>query len=150
MIVLLMVAQTMEVPAGGIPRAVPPTSWNCNFQAADGSKFAVVGTTPLFPAGSDPNAEKIVSVQSTHSEAFRKPVGIDPGDAGDWFRDFQVSSGYPGVAQYVMQLKLRKEGASIAYVTRYLETGKQVPYEYYAVGLCSADFAPGGGQERGR
>ena len=29
-----------------------------------------------------------------------------------------------------MQLKLRKEGASIAYVTRYLALGKQVPYEY--------------------
>ena len=51
-----------------------------------------------------------------------------------------------------MQLKLRKEGASIAYVRRYLSTGKQIPYKYYAVGLCNADFAPatGGAQERGR
>ena len=151
MVPLLLLAQMVEVPAGGIPRAIPPTSWNCGLQAADGTKFSVRGTTPLFPAGSDPNAMKFVSVQSTHAEAFRKPVGIDPGDAGDWFRDFQVSSGYPGVAQYTMQLKLRKEGSSIAYVTRYLSTGKQIPYEYYAVGLCNANFAPGaGGQERGR
>ena len=151
MVPLLLLVQMVEVPAGGIPRAIPPTSWNCSLQAADGTKFAVGGTTPLFPAGSDPNAMKFVSVQSTHAEAFRKPVGIDPGDAGDWFRDFQVSSGYPGVAQYTMQLKLRKEGSSIAYVTRYLSTGKQIPYEYYAVGLCNANFAPGaGGQERGR
>jgi hypothetical protein len=152
MIALLAFAQMVEVPASGIPRAVPPTSWNCGFQAADGTKFTVAGATPLFPAGSDPNAMKFVAVQSTHPEAFRKPVGIDPGEAGEWFRDFQVSSGYPGVAQYTMQLKLRKEGASIAYVTRYLSTGKQVPYEYYAVGLCNADFAPAAaaGQERGR
>jgi hypothetical protein len=78
-------------------------------------------------------------------------VGIDPGDAGEWFRDFQVSGGYPGAAQYTLQLKLRKEGASIAYVTRYLSTGKQVPFEYYAVGLCTANFTPAAAtQERGQ
>ena len=153
MIALLALAQMVEVPAGGIARAVPPTGWTCGFQAADGTKFTVAGTTPLFPAGSDPNAMKFVAVQSTHPEAFTKKVGIDPGDAGEWFRDFQVASGYPGVAQYTMQLKLRKEGASIAYVTRYLSTGKQVPFEYYAVGLCTANFAPpaaGPAEERGQ
>jgi hypothetical protein len=152
MIALLALAQMVEVPAGGIPQRVPPTSWNCSFQGADGTKFVVAGITPEFPPGSDPNGLKFISVQSTHPEAFRKPVGIDPGEAGEWFRDFQVSSGYPGVAQYTMQLKLRREGASIAYVTRYVSTGKQVPYEYYAVGLCNAGFSPGasGGQERGQ
>jgi hypothetical protein len=152
MIALLALMQMVEVPAGGIAQAVPPTSWNCSLQAADGAKFTVAGITPLFPAGSDPNGMKFVSVQSSHPEAFRRPVGIDPGEAGDWFRDFQVSSGYPGVTQYTLQLKLRKEGASIAYVTRYLSTGKQVPYEYYAVGLCTADFTPAtaSAQERGR
>jgi hypothetical protein len=151
MIALLILSQMVQVPADGIPQAIPPTAWNCALQASDGTKFSVGGITPLFPAGSDPNAMKFVSVQSTHPEAFTKKVGIDPGEAGDWFREFQVSSGYPGVPQYTMQLKLRKEGTSIAYVTRFLDTGKQVPFEYYAVGLCNADFAPKtGAQERGQ
>ena len=152
MIGLLALAQMVEVLAGGIAQAVPPTSWTCGFQAADATKFNVAGTTPQFPRGWDPNRSKTAELQSTHPEAFTKKVGIDPGDAGEWFRDFQVSSGYPGVPQYTMQLKLRKEGASIAYVTRYLSTGKQVPFEYYAVGLCTANFAPPAGpaQERGQ
>ena len=151
MIALLVAAQvTMQVPAPGIAHAVPPTAWSCNFQAADGSKFTVAGTTPEFPVGSDPNASKFVDVQSTHPEAFRKKVGIDPGHASEWFREFQVLSGYPGVPQYTLTLMLRREGASIAYVTRYVSDGRKVPYEYHAVGLCSANFVPaGGGEERG-
>ena len=151
MILAFIFAQaTMQTLAPGIPQAVPPTAWNCNFQAADGSKFTVAGTTPLFPAGSDPNASKTASVQSTHREAFLKPVGVYPREAGDWFREFQVSSGYPGVPQYMLNLMLRREGASIAYVTRFLSDGRQVPYEYHAVGLCSANFAPLSGGEKGQ
>ncbi len=147
---LLLLAQTVQTLPPGIPQAIPPTAWNCNFQAADGSKFMVAGTTPEFPAGWDPNSTKFVDIQSSHAEAFRRKVGIDPGEAGDWFREFQVSSGYSGVMPYNLILMLRKEGASIAYVTRYLSTGKPVPYEYYAVGLCGANFAPGAAaQERG-
>ena len=153
MIALIFLVQTtMETLAPGVPDAVPPTGFSCEFTAADGSRFAVAGTTPLFPKGWDPNREKLVQLQSSHAEAFQRKVGIDPGEAGEWFRDFQVSSGYPGVPQYTLQLKLRKEGASVGYVTRYVSTGKQIPYEYYAAGLCKADFAPAtaGGQERGQ
>jgi len=149
MIALLALAQAVQTLAPGIPQAVPPTAWNCNFQSADGSKFVVAGITPEFPAGSDPNAMKFFAVKSTHPEAFAKRVGITPGDAGEWFREFQVSSGYPGVPQYNLNLMLRKEGASIAYVTRFLSDGRRVPYEYHAVGLCSADFAPAPPAERG-
>lgn len=147
---LLALAQvTMHTLAPGIAQAVPATAFNCALQAADGSKFSVAGVTPLFPAGSDPNSSKFFAVQSTHPEAFLKSVGITPGDAGDWFREFQLSSGYPGVPQYRLNLMLRREGASIAYVTRYVDTGKQTPYEYHAVGLCNADFAPAPPAERG-
>ena len=150
MIALLALAQTVQTLAPGISQAVPPTAWNCNFQAADGSKFMAAGTTPAFPAGWDPNSAKYVEVQSSHAEAFRRKVGIDPGEASEWFREFQVASGSSGGTQYMLQLKLRKAGASIGYVTRYRSTGQQVPYEYYAVGLCSADFASAAaGQERG-
>jgi hypothetical protein len=152
MIALLIAQVTMQTLAPGIPNAVPPTRFSCELTAADGSRFTVGGTTPLFPKGWDPNRANYVELQSSHAEAFRRKVGIDPGEAGDWFRDFQVSSGYPGVAQYTLQLKLRKEGASVGYVTRYLSTGQRIPFEYYAAGLCKADFAPaaGAGQERGQ
>jgi hypothetical protein len=143
MIALIVLAQvTMQTLAPGIARAVPPTHFSCEMTAADGGRFTLAGTTPLFPKGWDPNRSKFVEIQSSHAEAFRGKVGIDPGDAGEWFRDFQVSSGYPGVPQHTLQLKLRKAGASVAYVTRYLSTGEHVPFEYYAAGLCKADFAP--------
>ena len=151
MIAVLTLAQAMvHVPVGGIPQAVPPTRFSCQLNAADDSSFTVAGTTPQFPKGWDPNRAEFVELQSTHAEAFQRKVGIDPGEAGDWFREFQVSSGYPGVAQYTLQLKLRKEGASVAYVTRYFSTGERVPYEYYAAGLCKADFAPESGREKGQ
>ena len=139
---LLLAAQLVSVPAGGIPQAIPATAFNCSMQTGEGAKFTVGGVTPEFPAGSDPNGMKFVAVQSSHPEAFRKSVGVSPGDASDWFREFQLSSGYPGVAQYRLNLMLRREGTSIAYATRYVSTGKPVPYEYYAIGLCNADFAP--------
>ena len=143
MIALLIAAQVMvETLAPGIAQAVPPTSFNCGLQASDGTKFNVSGITPEFPVGSDPNASKFVTLQSTHAEAFQKRVGVTPGDAAGWFREFHVYSGYPGVPQYTLNLMLRREGASIAYVTRYLSDGRQVPYEYYAVGICNANFAP--------
>ena len=139
--IALALAQLVTVPADGIARAIPPTAFNCNLQAVDGTKFSVSGVTPEFAAGSDPNGMKFAAAQSSHGEAFRKSVGFTPGDASEWFREFQVSSGYPGVAQYRLNLMLRKEGASIAYVTRYMSGGRSEPFEYYAVGLCNAAFA---------
>jgi hypothetical protein len=151
MIALLALAQMVEMPASGIAQAVPPTGFSCDMAAADGNRFTVSGVTPAFPKGWDPNRANYVELQRTHAEAFRRKAGIDPGDASDWFREFQVSSGYPGVTQYTLQLKLRKEGASVGYVTRYRSTGEQVPFEYYAAGLCKADFAPAAAaRERGQ
>ena len=150
---LLVFAQIMvETLAPGIAQPVPPTSWNCSFQTADGSrKFMVAGTTPLFPAGWDPNLAKFVQVVSDHPDGFKRPVGIDPGHASDWFREFQVTSTGADNAQFVTTLMLRREGNSIAYMTRYVSTGQQIPFEYYAVGLCRADFTPSAGsQEPGR
>ncbi len=148
---LFLVAQVMmHTLPPGIPQAVPPTRFSCELTAADGGRFTVAGTTPLFPKGWDPNRQEYVAIQSSHAEAFQRKVGIDPGDAGEWFREFQVSSGYPGVMQYNLILMLRKEGASVGYVTRYLSSPRQIPYEYYAAGLCKADFAPATATERGQ
>jgi hypothetical protein len=151
MIALLAAAQVMEVPASGIPQAVPATQWSCEMTAADQSRFTLAGTTPLFPKGADPNRSETMIVESTHPEAYRKHAGVRPREAGEWFREFQVSSGYPGVPQYELNLMLRREGASVAYMTRYMSNKQQLPYEYYAVGLCKAQFNPSasGAAERG-
>ena len=148
-LLLLLQAQMVAAPAAGIAQAVPPTRFSCTLMAGDGSHFTVAGTTPEFPAGSDPNASKFVAIESSHYEAFRGKVGVTPGDAGDWFREFQISSGYPGVPQYNLNLRLRREGTSVAYTTRYQSTGKPIPFDYHAAGPCKADFSPATGQERG-
>jgi hypothetical protein len=151
MIAMFVLAQTMQTLAPGIPQAVPPTRFTCDMGAGDGARFTVAGTTPAFPKGWDPNRAEFVQLESTHPEAFRRKAGVDPGHASDWFREYQVSSGYPGVMQYNLSLMLRKEGTSIAYMTRYLSTGEHIPYEYYAVGLCKADFAaPAGPREQAK
>lgn len=146
---ILLVAVQLVTGAGGIPQAIPPTAFACEMMAADGSRFSVSGTTPPFRKGADPNASEFVPVRSTHSEAFRgRVVGIDPGDAGEWFREFQINDRTAKDVVYTMQLMLRREGASIAHMTRYV-SGVQKPYEYHSVGLCKADFAAAPVAERG-
>ena len=150
MIALVVLAQMVEVPAGGIPRAVPPTGFTCDVAAGDGSRFTIAGVTPEFPKGWNPNRSKPVKVDSSH-EAFRGIVGIDPGEASEWFRDFQVSTYGKDKVSYTLQLKLRRNGTSVAFGTRYESTGQQVPFDYYGAGLCKADFTPATGvQERGQ
>ena len=146
---VLLAAQMVTTLAPGIPRSVPPTGFACNLMAGDGSHFTVAGTTPEFPAGSDPNSSKFVDIASSHSDAFRRRVGVRPRDSGDWFREFQVSGSGQGGVEYNLNLLLRREGTSVAYTTRYESTGKPIPYDYHAAGPCTADFSPGAGQERG-
>jgi hypothetical protein len=139
---MLVVAQAVQTLAPGIPQPVPPTHFACDMSAGDGSRFTVAGTTPAFPKGWDPNRSQYVTIASSHPDAFQGKVGIDPGDAGDWFREFQVSAMTKAGVRHTMILMLRREGTSLAYTTRYQSTGKPIPYEYYATGLCKADFAP--------
>ena len=149
---LLLSAQLVSVPAGGIPQAVPATRFSCDLVAADGGRFTVSGATPLFPKGWDPNQSKFEPVASNHAEAFRgRAVAIRPREAGEWFREFQISGSAPNDVTYNLNLMLRREGTSVAYTTRYQSTGQPIPYDYHAAGLCKADFAPAAaGQERGR
>jgi len=151
MIALILMAQVVQTLAPGIPQAVPPTRFTCDMTAGDGSRFTVAGTTPAFPKGWDPNRAKFVSIESSHAEAFKGNVGIDPGDAGEWFREFQISGVSKSDVRHTMRLMLRREGTSVAFTTRYQPTGEQIPFDYYAVGLCKADFAsPALAKERGR
>ena len=149
-LMLLLSAQLVAMPATGIAQAVPPTAFTCNLMAGDGNHFTVSGTTPLFPAGSDPNGSKFVPIESSHAEAFRgRVVAVTPGDASDWFREFQINATAPGDVRYNLNLMLRRDGTSVAYTTRYQSTGQPVPYDYHAAGPCKADFAPAAPTERG-
>jgi hypothetical protein len=138
----------MQTLAPGIAQAVPPTSFSCEMRSGDGTVFTLAGTTPAFPRGWDPNRTKPIVVESTHSEAFKGQAGADPGDASEWFRDFQVSDVTREGVRYSLQLQLRREGTSIAHMTRYQSTGRPVPYEYHAVGLCTAGFSPAEAEKR--
>ena len=150
MIALFVLAQSVQTLAPGIPNAVPPTRFACDMVAGDGSRFTVAGMTPAFPRGWDPNRAKFVTMESSHSDAFRGKVGIDPGEAGKWFREFQVSAFTKDDVRHTMRLMLRREGTSVAFTTRYQSTGKPIPFDYYAVGLCKADFSPSANiEERG-
>ena len=142
MIALLVLLQSVQTLAPGIARPVPPTHFACDMTAGDGSRFNVAGTTPAFPQGWDPNRAKYVAIESSHADAFKGEVGIDPREAGDWFREFQVSGVTKDNVRHTMRLLLRREGTSVAFTTRYQSTGQPIPYEYYAAGLCKADFAP--------
>ena len=139
-IALLLLAQGVQTLAPGIPQAVPPTRFSCEMTAGDESRFALSGTTPAFPKGWDPNRAKFVSIESSHADAFKGVVGVDPGDAGDWFREFQLSGETRAGVRHTLRLMLRREGTSVAFTTRYQSTGRPIPFEYYAVGLCKADF----------
>jgi hypothetical protein len=105
----------------------------------------------LRPESRTPWRQRVFQLESSHADAFQGTVGIDPGDAGEWFREFQISGVTKEDVRHTMRLMLRREGTSVAFTTRYQPSGKQVPFEYYAVGLCKADFVlPATAEERGR
>ena len=140
MIAVLLGQAMVQTLAKGLPQAVPATRFACEMRAGDGTNFKVSGTAPAFERGWDPNRSKMMRVEGDHP-AFRGTLGIDPGEASDWFREYQLSSLDKGV-RYQMQLSLRRAGTSIAHSTRYESSGRAEPFDYHAVGLCTANFAP--------
>ena len=140
MIVALM-AQVLVAPASGLPQRVPPTSFTCELMSADGSKVSLAGVTPDFPRGTDPNAQVPMTLAGTGPAGLAGPAMASPGDASDWFREFQVSALGDAGETYRLNLMLRRAGTSIAYTTRFV-SGRTEPYDYHAAGTCRADFAP--------
>jgi hypothetical protein len=136
---LFLVAQSLVAAAPGLPQPIGPTGWSCDLAAADGSRVRLQGVTPAFEAGFDPNGSKPMEVTGSGLGALTGRASVSPGDAGEWFREFQVS-GQSGSETYRLNLMLRREGSSVAYSTRYV-SGRNIPYEYHAAGLCTADFA---------
>ena len=126
--------------------AVPATAFRCTFMRADEatgatSQFDLYGTTPAMPEGHDPNASFAMQLGSGDGSPLAGGASANALDASDWFRDFQVYR-LIGGQRHTLNLFLRREGRSVAYLTHYDEAWGQEPYRYDAVGLCAADFSP--------
>ena len=139
-ILTLALAQTMVTePAPPRVRAVPATDWSCALEVPDGSRFRLSGRLDQVPAGWDPNRSRPTQIDGEGLPALLGRASFTAGDAGEHFRDYQVGVMH-GNETYYVNLKLRRGGAGVAYVTRYVSDGSRQPSFYYAAGLCTSQF----------
>jgi len=132
---------------------IPATAFACSLARtnADGAtteSFDLRGLIPVAPEGHLPNASFMMALQSATASPLAGRASVTPNDASDWFRDYQISRRV-GSALYVINLKLRREGTSVAHMTVYDDSWNEgrrseafEPYRYDAAGLCKADFSP--------
>jgi len=154
MIGLALMAQVMVETLDTRPQPeIPATAFVCSLARtnADGTateSFDLRGLIPVAPKGHLPNASFVLALESASGSPLAGRASVTPNDAGDWFRDYQISRRV-GTALYIINLKLRREGQSVAYVTVYDDSwnagrdGQSFePFRYDAAGLCKADFSP--------
>jgi hypothetical protein len=154
MIAALLMAQVMVETLDTRPQPeIPATAFACSLartkvDGATTESFDVRGLIPAAPEGHLPNASFIMSLQSETASPLAGRASVTPNEASEWFRDYQISRRV-GSALYIINLKLRREGTSVAHVTVYDDswnTGRDgqsyEPYRYDAAGLCKADFSP--------
>jgi hypothetical protein len=144
---LLLAAATLAqaqlvTAAPARPYAVPATGWACSFESADGARFRLSGRLDEVPAGADPNASRPARVEGDGPAALLGDVGMTGDRAGDYFREYQLTA-LRGRERYNINLRLRRGGAGVADITRYVDNDRQEPYSYFAAGICTSDFAPG-------
>jgi hypothetical protein len=138
---LLSLALQTVMTSPTLAQPVPETAWNCRFAIPGGGSFTLGGRTPLFPAGMDMNGSLPAEIAGEGMVELTGRASVSPGHASDWFREFQISA-RRGTTTHRINLLLRREGTSIAHITRFTENDRQIPYEYFTVGLCAAQFAP--------
>ncbi|HEY0111993.1 MAG TPA: hypothetical protein VGB59_02445 [Allosphingosinicella sp.] len=119
-------------------RAVPATEWSCAFEGADSARFRLSGRLEPIPAGWDPNQSRPTQMEGEGSAALAGKASYTNQENGQDFRDYQIQVAR-GAETYFVNLKLRRGGAGVAYVTRYV-SGKREPYSYIAAGLCTSQF----------
>jgi hypothetical protein len=140
-LLLAALQATMVTPAPPMAQAIPATRWSCAMSRPDGSRFTLAGLTPLFPVGFDPNRSAPIAVTGDGPATIVGRASVSPGHASDYFREFQISSRW-AAERFKLNLSLRRAGTSIATMTRYEENERREPYDHYAVGFCTAEFAP--------
>ena len=154
MIAALLMAQAVVETLDTRPQPeIPPTQFACSLARAnaDGTgteSFDLRGLIPVAPKGHLPNASFIMTLQSETASPLAGRASVTPNEASDWFREYQILRRVGG-ALYIINLKLRREGQSVAHVTVYDDSWNagrvgqsSEPYRYDAAGLCKADFSP--------
>jgi len=154
MIGTLLIAQAMVETLDTRPQPeIPATAFACSLARVNGDgsaadSFDLRGRIPVAPKGHLPNASFMMALESATGSPLAGRASMTPSDASDWFRDYQIFRRV-GSALYIINLKLRREGTSVAHVTVYDDswnTGRDgqsfEPYRYDAAGLCKADFSP--------
>jgi hypothetical protein len=143
---LIFLAQTMVQTLDERPQpGVGATEFNCSFVALESGtekyvNFDMFGTLPEFPEQHSRSLSLPVQIGSSDSKVLKGNALADAPRASEWFREYQVVRYHEGET-YVVTLKLRKEGTSIATATQYNSAWGEEPYRYYASGLCKAKFA---------
>ncbi|HYJ30989.1 MAG TPA: hypothetical protein VEW25_11680 [Allosphingosinicella sp.] len=122
------------------PRAqpVPATNWACTFETPEGARFRLSGRLDEIPAGWDPNRSRDANVEG---EGVPLPVGRYgmTGEGGEHFREYHLTA-IRRTERFNVNMMLRRGGAGVAHITRYVENDDREPYFYYAVGLCTSEF----------
>jgi hypothetical protein len=148
LLIALALAQVqVEGPARPLRQPVPATDWSCTFEGEDGGRFRLSGRLTEIPAGWDPNRSRPTQVEGEGSVLPGRASAISV-EAGEHFRDYQIGI-VRGAETYYVNLKLRRGGAGIGYLTHYVSSADHQPYSYIAAGLCTSQFnvaAQGGGQ----
>ena len=139
---LLIIAALGQLITGAPPlaQAVPATDWSCAFEAADGARLKLTGRIAEIPAGTDPNSSLPTEAQAEGLDTLAGKYGVTSQHASDWFREYQLSAFRKGGERYNVNLKLRRGGAGVADITRYVENSNREPYSYFAAGLCTSQF----------
>lgn len=140
MLLIALAGQMMQTAPPPARNGLPATSFACAFTQADGAAFTVAGVTPAFRPGRDLNATQglALAVSGLPVLEGRGSANTSSDPAGD-FRDFQIIMPR-GEATYIANLKLRRGGGGIGWVTRYAPTTPPEPYRYFAAGHCRSDF----------
>jgi hypothetical protein len=136
---LTLMQATMTTGAPPLARGVPATDWACEFHRGGGGTFRLSGRIGEIPNGWDPNRSRLVDVAGEGMPALTGKGSATNAEAGEHFRDYQIGV-TSGAETYYVNLKLRRGGAGIGYVTRYVSGPDRQPYTYFAAGLCSAQF----------
>jgi hypothetical protein len=137
----IALAQGPPVTAGAQPlaRAVPATEWSCSFEGQDGRRFRLSGVIGAVPKGWDPNRSRPTEIGGDGIAALLGKASATNHYADPDFRDYQIST-MSGNETYNVNLKLRRGGPGVGYVTRYVSGPDNQPLHYFSAGLCTSQF----------
>ena len=136
---LVLLQMTVVAPAPASAFAVPATEWSCAFEKEDGGKFKLSGIIGEIPARWDPNAARPTRIEGEGFPDLVGPASSTASDSAGDFRDYQIGASR-GDERYYVNLKLRRGGAGVAYITRYVPKTPPEPYSYFAAGMCTSRF----------